>query len=184
MSTVDSLLSSISLTSTDTSPSGVNHEPMITIKQEYCEDMMSVSYDIIPADDSNTNIDDTQETIDHQTCTSRSYTVVAYGPINVKVKLHESPTLKTGRRSKFIPLEGDAAKKREIQREKNRQLARRLKEQRGDIERRLVDEINQLESLEKNLTDEVRNLESYKHFLENRYQEKVQERLIKEEQYY
>lgn len=67
-------------------------------------------------------------------------------------------------------------------REKNRILAKRLKEQRDNIERQLDTEISELETREKDLTDQVRNLESYKKFLQNQYQEKIQNQTIKIEE--
>lgn len=165
MNIVDSLPSTISLPS-EYNPTPIRHKSFKDNECRHC--MMSIS-----CDELKTNIKNDKTSIDHKHLISKRYSIVSYGPIDVKVCLYDVPTLKTGRRSKFLPLEGDAAIKRELRREKNRELARKLKEKRINIERQLINEINELESHEKNLTKEVRNLKSYKQFLERRYQQKI-----------
>jgi len=175
MDIIDSPSSSVSSSLQDHSTSMFNEQTFV-IKEEYCDDVRAVSYDIISGDELNTNnnndISD-QKSSDHESNTEKAYKTIAYGPIIVKINLRDAPTLKTGRRSRFLPLEGDAAAKRELRRQKNRELAKRLKEKRINIEHQLVNQISELESHEKDLTEEVRNLESYKQFLEKRYQQKV-----------
>jgi hypothetical protein len=89
------------------------------------------------------------------------------------------PTLATGRRSKFLPLEGAAAQKREARRHRNREAARKLKLKRRELEENLNTEISQLESKEKDLLLLIKNLESYKEELEvqSRNIISIQERL-------
>jgi len=175
MDVMDSPSSSVSSSLQDNSNS-IHNEQTLIVKEEYCDDVMAVSYDIISGDELSTNnnndIND-QKSIDYDSSTEKTYKTIAYGPIIVKVNLRNAPTLKTGRRSRFLPLEGDAAAKRELRRQKNRELAKRLKEKRINIEHQLIHEISELETREKSLTEEVRNLESYKQFLEKRYQQKI-----------
>jgi hypothetical protein len=175
MDVMDSPSSSVSSSLQDNSNS-IHNEQTLIVKEEYCDDVMAVSYNIISGDELSTNnnndIND-QKSIDYESSTEKTYKTIAYGPIVVKVNLRNAPTLKTGRRSRFLPLEGDAAAKRELRRQKNRELAKRLKEKRINIEHRLIHEISELETHEKSLTEEVRNLKSYKQFLEKRYQQKI-----------
>jgi len=110
MNTVNSLLSK-------NNPSPILNEQTLPIKEEYTDDVTAVSYDVISNDESKMNTIDKQST-EPKITPPRRYTIVSYGPINVKVKLHEAPTLKTGRRSRYIQLEGDEAKKRELRRKK------------------------------------------------------------------
>jgi len=175
MDVMDSPSSSVSSSLQDNSNS-IHNEQTLIVKEEYCDDVMAVSYDIISGDELSTNnnndIND-QKSVDYESSTEKTYKTIAYGPIVVKVNLRNAPTLKTGRRSRFLPLEGDAAAKRELRRQKNRELAKRLKEKRINIEHQLIHEISELETREKSLTEEVRNLKSYKQFLEKRYQQKI-----------
>ena len=81
------------------------------------------------------------------------------------------PTLATGRRSKFIQLEGEAAVKRDQRRRRNREAARKLKEKRTLIEQQLEKAIQDLEDEEKELRTEVKNLQKYKILLQQRFQQ-------------
>jgi hypothetical protein len=181
MGVVGSLPSPVSLPSENNASHTQNTIPVLNEQtlpsdDEFSNDMMSVSYKIISNDESKANIN---YDIDHKRSarcnsrTSKQYTVVSYGPISVRLSHRSTPTLKNGRCSKFLPLEGEAAIKRELRREKNRKIARKLKEKRIDIERQLENELQQLEFIENNLLDEINNLKSYKQFLEERCQEKI-----------
>ena len=102
-------------------------------------------------------------------------------PIEAKVTRTAPPTLATGRRSKFIPLEGEAAIKRETRRRRNREAARKLKVKRARMEYELEKQIAQLESDERNLLTEVHLLQNYKFHLERqRHIISVHDRLIRQ----
>lgn len=103
----------------------------------------------------------------------QSPVTVIYGPIHVTVRQSIAPTLATGRLSKFVKLEGDAALKREVRRKRNREAARKLKEKRAQIEEELRAQVYELESKEQDLLLRVRNLESYKQYLEVQYQQQI-----------
>jgi hypothetical protein len=167
MGVVGSLPSPVSLPS-EKDPFPILHEQTLPSNDEYSNDMV-VSYDIIPRDKFKTNIIKNESTNDKTPLVKR-YKTVSYGPLNVRVSLQDAPTLKTGRRSKFMQLEGDAAAKRELRRKRNRETAKKIKEKRTNIEHQLLNEINELESREKDLIQDIRNLESYKQFLEKRCQ--------------
>jgi hypothetical protein len=154
------------------------NEQTISSSEEYSNDMLSVSYNIISNENINNDI-----TMNNTTNARRSrcpvhgspkrYKTVSYGPINVRVNQYIVPTLKTGRRSKFTPLEGEAAVKRELRRKKNREVARKLKEKRNNIGRQLENEITELESEKKDLLNQIDNLESYKQVLVHKFQENI-----------
>jgi hypothetical protein len=129
----------------------------------------------------NSNIDDQNKSTTHESCKQRHRATVSYGPITVRVRQFQPPTLATGRRSKFLQLEGDAAIKRDLRRKKNRDAAKKLKEKRFIIERQLEKEIQELESKEQELVTRVKNLESYKEQLDLRYKNLIlmQEKLAK-----
>ena len=97
-------------------------------------------------------------------------TMAAYGPLTVAVRKAQPPTLATGRRSKFLILEGEEAIRRELRRKRNRDAAKKLKEKRFIMEQQLQKDIADLESKEQELTSKVKNLENYKEQLELRYQ--------------
>lgn len=94
-----------------------------------------------------------------------------YGPINIKVRQSAAPTLATGRCSKFVELEGEAAIKRELRRKRNREAAQKLKEKRSIIEDNLQKQISEYEAQEKNLLLTIENLRAYKEYLESQYQQ-------------
>jgi hypothetical protein len=116
----------------------------------------------------NSNIDDQKKSDTNGPSKSQGIVAVAYGPITVRVRRFQPPTLATGRRSKFLQLEGDAAIKRELRRKKNRDAAKKLKEKRFIIEQQLEKDIQDLESKEQELESRVKDLEAYKEQLESR----------------
>lgn len=122
-----------------------------------------------------------KEEENHSSLKREDSNTVAYGPITVTVRKTQPPTLATGRRSKFLQLEGEEAIKRELRRKRNRDAAKKLKEKRFVIEQQLQKDIEDLESKEKELTSKVKNLETYKEELELRYRQilYVQEQLSK-----
>jgi len=127
------------------------------------------------------NIDNQNESNNQKSSNEITPAHIAYGPINVRIRRFVAPTLETGRRSKFMKLEGDAAIKRELRRKRNRDAARKLKEKRFIIEEQLQKDIRELESKEKELLSRISNLESYKEQLETQYKNSIsiQERLIR-----
>jgi hypothetical protein len=148
----------------------------------YCVTMMNeIDCNSNSSSNSNTNIDNRNESNNHQ-CPTQTHPVnVTYGPINVKIRRFVAPTLATGRRSKFMKLEGDAAIKREIRRKRNRDAAKKLKEKRFIIEEQLQKDIRELESKEEELLSRISTLESYKEQLETQYKNSIsiQERLVR-----
>lgn len=72
------------------------------------------------------------------------------------------PTLATGRRSKFMVLEGEAAVKREIRRKKNRESAKKLSEKRAALEQQLKETVGDLEIKHQKLLMKIESLESHK----------------------
>ena len=98
---------------------------------------------------------------------------VSYGPINVRIRRTAPQTLATGRRSKFTILEGDAAIKRDIRRRRNREAAKKLKQKRDQIERELINQIRRLESQEETLSLEIDLLRNYKHNLQHRCEDAI-----------
>ena len=148
-------------------------EPVID--EQYTDDT-SVSYEIIPNTDIKNDVTTSspgETSADLNNNKPKRYKVVSYGPINVRVCLDETVTLKTGRRSKFVKLEGEDAKRRERRRARNRAAAKKLKEKRIELEARLTNEIKQLEERANKLQLELNNLQSYKEFLERRCHEFV-----------
>lgn len=92
--------------------------------------------------------------------------LVIYGPIKIRRRQSAAVTIANGRRPKDAIIEGEEGEKRELRRQKNRESARNLKILRDGIERRLVKELNELESEEKELSKEITNLRSYKDYLD------------------
>ena len=144
--------------------------------------MLSVTYKIVPSSKLNkVNEGDVpikqEPTEENHTAISQKpekhYTIVSYGPVSVRVSQRSTPTLQSGRRSKFLPLEGEAARKRELKRAKNRRTAKKLKERQIRIELQLVNEISELQTKEKDLLGKINNLKSYKAFLEDRFQQQL-----------
>ena len=103
----------------------------------------------------------TNVTSDNSTTVNRTY-----GPLQIRVQKATALTLATGRRSKFVKLEGEAAIKREKRRQKNRESARRLKETRTRVQQDLEQEIDRLEVIGQNLLTEIDSLRTHKDNLE------------------
>ena len=138
------------------------------------DDLTSVSYEVLTSNGSKGNGSFGVRV--KQEVNEKHYNVVSYGPIKVRVSTRSTPTLLSGRRSKFYPLEGEEATKRELKREKNRRTARMLKERHIQIELGLMNELSALQTKEKTLLEEINNLESYKGFLKDRFHEQEFER--------
>ncbi len=159
------------LLSSEKIPMPLPHDQTLLVKDEYSNEMMSMSYKVVSNDVSKVNENDaindkkSSKQLNRQ---RKKYRFVSYGPIAVRVNLYEVPTLKTGRRSKFLPLEGEEAIKREIRRRKNRETVQRLKEKRKKVEDQLDTELHQLEFDEKYLEQNIEHLKIYKRFLETR----------------
>lgn len=148
------------------------------IKTLYEESMPSnddFSYCIIPKseEDSNSN---SASISDNRSTFSINEQQTEENPVNTisrtnYVKIHRAtaPTLATGRRSKFMHLEGDAAAKRELRRQRNREAARKLKEKRITLEQKLNHDIEELETKEQELLSKIKLLESHKQLLETQY---------------
>ena len=119
-----------------------------------------------------------------ETCSDKreeNAATMSYSSARVRTRRSQAPTLETGRRSKFLKLEGEEAAKRELRRKRNRDAAKKIKEKRFFIEQQLEKDIEELESKEKELTSKVKNLEIYKVELQHRYEQIVymQEKLSK-----
>jgi hypothetical protein len=138
----------------------------ITCKQlsissdEYSNDIMPVITDV-------TSIDVLESKKRNPVRTS----VVTYGPIRIKKRHTTAPTLATGRRSKYVLVNGEDAVKGELRRRKNREAARNLKKYRDNIEHELSAAINELESKERDLLSQIDNLRLYKQQLEEQCQQ-------------
>jgi hypothetical protein len=156
--------------STGNDTTKMSYEESISSSNEcsYCVMMMD-EMDSTSISSSNSNIDNQNESNSRKRFRPKSPLTVTYGPINVKVRQSIAPTLATGRRSKFMKLEGDAALKRELRRKRNREAARKLKEKRVNIEHQLKKDIRELESKEQELLSRIKNLNSYKEQLEIQY---------------
>jgi hypothetical protein len=157
------------------SPSPTLNDTVKTSYEESTQSCNECSYYIITNDemDSNTNSSLNSNNDNKSNCRRRSKMksplTVTYGPINVKVRQSAAPTLATGRRSKFMKLEGDAALKRELRRKRNREAAKKLKEKRINIEEELKKQVSELESNEHHLLTQIKCLQSYKEYLEIQY---------------
>ena len=125
--------------------------------------------------DSTTNSPVNSSTDDQNQSTSDEHrkegdcVTVAYGPITIRVRQSKPPTLATGRRSKFLQLEGDAAAKRDLRRKRNRDAAKKLKEKRFIIEQQLQKDIDELESKGQALESRIKVLETHKDELDRQY---------------
>jgi hypothetical protein len=119
---------------------------------------------------SNSNIDNQNKSNSRKNSRRKSPIQITYGPTCVKLRSGAAPTLATGRRSKFMKLEGDAAVKREIRRQRNREAAKKLKEKRTILEQQLRNDILELESKEQELLSKIQSLKTRKQQLELQYQ--------------
>ena len=102
---------------------------------------------------------------------SQRTSLVVYGPILVRKRQTAAPTLATGRRSKDVVYEGEAAEKHEIRRKKNRESARNLKKLRDNIEHELEAKVNELETEERDLSTKIDTLQVYKQYLQKQCQQ-------------
>jgi hypothetical protein len=150
----------------------ISHEESISSTDNCsCSDMMINDMDSNTNSSSNSSINKDNISDDHNNSKSTSPTTLAYGPINIKVRRFAAPTLATGRRSKFVKLEGDAAIKREIRRKRNREAAQKLKEKRMIIEEQFNKQISELEFKGQELLTSIEDLRTYKGYLESQYQQ-------------
>ncbi len=90
-----------------------------------------------------------------------------YGPITVRPRKNPAPTLRTGRKSKYIELTPEEARKRDLRRERNRQAAEKCKQKRSEIEDKLESDLKVLLSEQTNIQNEKNKLLEKKIFLEN-----------------
>lgn len=97
--------------------------------------------------------------------------LVSYGPIRIRKRHSQAPTLATGRRSKDDHVEGEEFYKREMRRIKNRESARNLKKLRDDIEENLEKEVKGLEYEEHKLSTQIKTLQIYKQYLEEQFRQ-------------
>jgi hypothetical protein len=90
---------------------------------------------------------------------------IAYGPIRYFSRKGKAPTLSTGRKSKFQELHGDELIQRELRREKNRLLSKKLKEKRETILNKLLQQVDELEGKHSHLLSHIEQLQLYKNDL-------------------
>ena len=104
------------------------------------------------------------EAMEHCNSTGRSPSdnCVCYGPIRYFARKTKAPTLSTGRKSKFEPLDGEEETKRELRRQKNRLLSQQLKEKREKIVVDLLTSINQLEQEQNQLFNYIKQLKGHR----------------------
>jgi hypothetical protein len=74
-----------------------------------------------------------------------------YGPIVVRPRKNPAPTLRTGRKSKYIALTAEEEQKRELRRKRNRQAAEKCKLKRSEIEDKLEIDLKNLMSEQNNI---------------------------------
>lgn len=103
-------------------------------------------------------------------CGIYSDNCINYGPIKYFQRRSKAPTLSTGRKSRFEQLTGQEFLQRELRREKNRILSKKLKEKRDKIYKDLLQEFVQLEQTNSHLNDSIQQLYSYKINLLNQIQ--------------
>lgn len=95
--------------------------------------------------------------------TSTNY--VYYGPIRCYFRRKQAPTLSTGRRSKFELVSDEERLKRDVRRQRNRLLAKKLKEKREKILMDLLEQVKQLEEKEFIMENLINQLQSKKNNL-------------------
>ena len=88
--------------------------------------------------------------------------VIEFGPIKVKPRKKPTPTLATGRRSKYEILGAEEEQKRDGRRIRNRVAAQRVRLNRLKVEEQLKSQINVLEEQVGELLKEREMLENYK----------------------
>ena len=89
-----------------------------------------------------------------------------YGPIVVKPRTNPAPTLKTGRKSKYISLSTEEEEKRDKRRSRNRQAAEKCKQKRIEIEEKLEINLKNLMAEQKSIQLEKQKLLEEKLHLE------------------
>jgi len=97
-----------------------------------------------------------------QTKTDWNENCIYYGPIRFYRRRGKAPTLLTGRKSKFEQLSGEEQIQRELRREKNRLLSKKLKEKRENILNSLIEQIHELEKKHFYLLNNIEQLQLYK----------------------
>lgn len=97
--------------------------------------------------------------IDHS---NSSNSCIQYGPIRFYRRRGTAPTLSTGRKSKFEQLTGEDLIQRELRREKNRLLSKKLKEKRENILSDLLQQVKQLEQKQYSLLNDIQQLKLYR----------------------
>jgi hypothetical protein len=90
-----------------------------------------------------------------------------YGPIVVRPRKNPAPTLRTGRKSKYIALTAEEEQKRELRRKRNRQAAEKCKLKRSEIEDKLEIDLKNLMSEQNNILLMKKELLEKKLYLEN-----------------
>jgi hypothetical protein len=157
----------------------ISHEDPILSREDcsYCN-AMSDEMDSTTNSSFNSNINDDNISKNYKSFTpENSMSVPTYQ--SPSKRRQSAPTLETGRRSKFLQLDGIEAVRREARRTRNREAARKLKIKRSQVEEQLKKEIDDLESKEQALLLSIKNLDSYKTELETQYRKivSIQERL-------
>lgn len=89
-----------------------------------------------------------------------------YGPIVVRPRKNPAPTLRTGRKSKYIELTDEEERKRELRRSRNRQAAEKCKQKRSEIEDKLESDLKVLLNEQTNIQIEKQKLIEKKLYLE------------------
>ena len=92
---------------------------------------------------------------------------ITYGPIRFYARRKKAPTLLTGRKSRNEPLDGEDSVQRELRKEKNRLLSKRLKEKRENILNELLKQVKELEDKNCQLLNYTDQLNLYKNNLTN-----------------
>jgi hypothetical protein len=103
---------------------------------------------------------------------------VHYGPIRFYRRRGKAPTLLTGRKSKFEKLKGEEQIQRDLRRQKNRLLSKKLKEKRENIHNELLQQIKQLEQKYFYLLNYIQQLQLYKNNLSNKLEYSKQDPLF------
>ena len=97
-----------------------------------------------------------------------------YGPIVVRPRKNPAPTLASGRKSKYVSLNPDEERKRDIRRTRNRQAAEKCKLKRNEIEDKLELTLNGLRAEQAALLKEREALQAKKLSYESAYNKHVE----------
>jgi len=103
---------------------------------------------------------------------------VYYGPIRFYRRRGKAPTLLTGRKSKFEKLDGEEKIRRDLRRQKNRLLSKKLKEKRENIFNELLQQMKELEQKQLYLLNSIQQLQLYKNNLYNKLENSKQDSLF------